>query len=361
MDASPGNLNGETSTGLRLQSSLENVQEFRVESSNYTAEFGTGTGGQISVVTKSGTNQYHGSVFDYLRNDKLDARNFFDTTKAPLRLNQFGGSFGGPIKKEKAFFFASFEGLEQRAGINMIATVPSVAAKSRAVPSIRPLLDAFPVGQQASSSPDLDIYSGNFSTSVKEYYGGLRFDYNLSSKLILTARYFRDQGELLTPLDVSGSVQRIYANPQNGVLSLQQVLSPTMINETKFGYNGSKTRLNGTAPSVNGIDMSSIAVSFTGTVALPGVGGQGASAGASTPGGLIRANSSQNGRAEPYTNYTMSFIDNLSITKQDHSMKFGVEVRPIRLYTDRLGGTTYTFPSVTALHQQPAYEYPDSE
>src|SRR5205814_10595324 len=72
IDASPGNLNGETSTGLRLQASLENIQEFRVESSNYPAEFGTGTGGQISVVTKSGTNEYHGSVFDYLRNDKLD-------------------------------------------------------------------------------------------------------------------------------------------------------------------------------------------------------------------------------------------------------------------------------------------------
>src|SRR5205085_4784052 len=78
LDASPGNLNGEISSGFRLQSSLETIQEFRVESSNYPAEFGTGTGGQISVVTKSGTNTFHGALFEYLRNDKLDSRNFFD-------------------------------------------------------------------------------------------------------------------------------------------------------------------------------------------------------------------------------------------------------------------------------------------
>ena len=107
IDASPGNLNGESSTGFRLQASLENIQEFRVESSNYPAEFGTGTGGQISVVTKSGGNLLHGSLFEYVRNDVFDARNFFDKTSepAPLRLNQFGASFGGPIIKEKLFFF----------------------------------------------------------------------------------------------------------------------------------------------------------------------------------------------------------------------------------------------------------------
>src|SRR5436190_15764549 len=78
IDQSPGNLNGESSSNFRLQTSLENVQEFRVESSNYPAEFGTGTGGQISVITKSGSNALHGSLFEYLRNSNLDARNFFD-------------------------------------------------------------------------------------------------------------------------------------------------------------------------------------------------------------------------------------------------------------------------------------------
>lgn len=348
IDASPGNLNGETSTGFRLQSSLENVQEFRVDSSNYPAEFGTGTGGQISIVTKSGSNAFHGSAFEYLRNDKLDARNFFDAAKSPLRLNQFGGSLGGPVRKDKAFFFGSVETLEQRAGVNLIATVPSAAARARAVPSIRPLLDVFPSGQP-TSNPDLELARRNLSSSIEEYYGGLRFDYNFSPKYVLTARYFRDQGELNNPLDVSGSRSRVTATPQNALLGVQQIVSPNIVNETRLGFNGVKTNIRGVAPSVNGIDMSATSISFTGTVALAGIGGQGASAGASTPGGLVRSNSSQNGRAQPYTNYTLSFIDNLSALKGNHAMKFGVEIRPVRMYTDRLGGTTYTFANVAAL------------
>src|SRR5437868_3265054 len=104
IDASPGNLNGEISTGFRLQNSLETISEFRVDSSNYPAEFGTGTAGQISVVSKSGGNEFHGGIFEYIRNNALDARNFFDgANKTPLRVNQFGGSVGGPIKKDKLF------------------------------------------------------------------------------------------------------------------------------------------------------------------------------------------------------------------------------------------------------------------
>src|SRR5689334_15190278 len=96
IDASPGNLDGEISTGFRLQNSLETVSEFRVDSSNYPAEFGTGTAGQISVISKSGGNELHGGIFEYFRNNSLDARNFFDgLDKTPLRLSQYGGSVGG--------------------------------------------------------------------------------------------------------------------------------------------------------------------------------------------------------------------------------------------------------------------------
>ncbi len=356
IDASPGNLNGETSTGFRLQSSLENVQEFRVESSNYPAEFGTGTGGQISVVTKSGSNELHGALFEYLRNDKLDARNFFDgSTKTPLRLNQFGGSVGGPIKKDKLFFFASVEALRQRAGLNIIETVPSAAARARAVTSIKPLVDAYPLGTQATSNPDLDLAQIASDSSVTEHYGSVRLDYRFNDKYTLYARYFRDQGESTTPLSVTGSYQAITAVPQNGLLNFQQVLSSNVINETKLGYNGQKTRISGVAPTVNGIDLSLIAVDFSGSVAIPGIGGQGASAGAARLGGLVRSNSTQNGRGQPYTNYTLSFVDQLSWMKGSHNVKFGVEVRPVRIYTDRLGGTTYTFSNINGLlNNQPS-------
>lgn len=124
-DSSPGYVTVQGSQ-FRLQTSIENIQEFRVDSSNYPAEYGTGTGGQINVIGKSGGNAFRGSLFYYLRNDALDARNYFDgAEKSPLRLNQFGGSLGGPIIKNKLFFFGSYEGLRQRAGFNVIESTPS--------------------------------------------------------------------------------------------------------------------------------------------------------------------------------------------------------------------------------------------
>lgn len=349
IDASPGNLNGESSSGFRLQNSLEVIQEFRVESSNYPAEFGTGTGGQISVVTKSGGNQFHGALFDYLRNNSLDARNFFDQDKSPLRLNQYGGSFGGPIIKDKFFFFGAYEGLRQRAGVNILETVPSLAARSRAVPSIQPLMAAFPIGTEATGNPDLDLARLTASSPINEDYGFLRLDYKINDKLQLSARYSRDQGEQAQPLGVTGNEFRVNGVPQNAMLQLQQIWSPNLLNETKVGFNGYKTRASGYAPSVSGIDMSSLSIDFTGSVALTGIGGQGSSAGAARPGGLVRSNSTQNGRGQPYTNYTLTFVDNLTWLAGAHTVKAGVEVRPIRLYTDRLGGTTYTFSNVNDL------------
>jgi hypothetical protein len=354
VDASPGNLNGEISTGFRLQSSLETIQEFRVESSNYPAEYGTGSGGQISVVTKSGSNELHGSLYEYLRNDFFDARNFFDSSSvSPLRLNQFGGSVGGPIVKNKAFFFADYEGLRQRAAINLIATVPSLAARARAVPSIAAVVNAFPVGQLATSNPDLDVARLGSATKIDENYGNIRLDYNLSDKYRLSLRYYRDQGVSDAPIEgtsVSGSRYLVTAVPQNALLNFTQVLSPTVINEFKFGFNGAKTRASGFAPPIPGIpDASAVSIDFTGNATIPGIAGQISSAGAARLGGLVRSNSTQNGRGQPYTNYSLTFADSLSLIRGNHNLKFGGELRPLRMYTDRLGGTTYTYSNLNDL------------
>lgn len=196
-----------------------------MESSNYPAEFGTGTGGQISVVTKSGGNQLRGSVFEYLRNSSLDARNFFDgTEKTPLRLNQYGGSVGGPLIKERLRFFAAYEGLKQRAGVNLVATVHSAAARARAVASIRPLLAGYPTGGTATSNPDLDLVRVSASSPIDEDYGSFRLDCRLSDKDIFYLRYSRNQGYLQSPLDVSGSYSLVTAVPQNAVLNYQRSL-----------------------------------------------------------------------------------------------------------------------------------------
>jgi hypothetical protein len=366
IDASPGNLNGEVPSPFRLQSSLENVQEFRVESSNYPAEFGTGTGGQINVVTKSGGNKFHGALFEYLRNDVLDAPNFFDNIigqKAPLRLNQFGGSLGGPIIQQKAFFFVSYEGYRLRAGLNSTEAVPGSASRICAPPvgtgsiacnaSTLLLLPAFrdpkAVTVSTGSGTNLfDVAQLQASSIVNESAYALRFDYRLTPSHSMYFRYFRDQGFNDQPEGVTGRRAVFTANPQNGVVAFQSILKPTLLNEFKFGYNGVFTRTNGQAPTVNGIDLSKLVINISGNTANFAIPGQGTSAGTATPGGLIRANSATNGRGQPYTVYSMSFIDNLSWTKGNHSYKFGVEFRPSRIYTDRLGGTTYVFNSLQA-------------
>jgi carboxypeptidase family protein len=362
IDTSPGNLNGEVPTPFRLQSSLENVQEFRVDSNNYPAEFGTGTGGQISVVTKSGGNKFHGSVFEYLRNDALDAANFFDNVigqKSKLRLNQFGGSIGGPIKQNKAFFFFSYEGYRLRGGINSIEAVPGLASRICAAPlgsgsiacnaNTAALIPAFRAPDVAvlRVGPDLfDTVQRQATNIVNENSLAFRFDYKINQKQSTYFRFFRDQANNDQPEGVTGRRVIIRSIPQNGMWALQSVLKTTLLNEFKVGYNGALSRINGVAPTFNGLDLSTLSLNIAGSVAGFALPGQGANAGVATPGGLVRANSATNGRGQPYTPYSLSFIDNLSWTHGDHSFKFGGEVRAIRMWTDRIGGTTYTWASI---------------
>jgi hypothetical protein len=373
IDSQPGVLNAEIATPFRLQSSLENVQEFRVESNNYPAEYGTGTGGQISVITKSGSNSFHGSVYEYFRNDKLDAHNFFDRANRPsvLRLNQFGASLGGPIVKDRLFFYGYYEGYRLRSGINYREAVP--AASVRALPAcvapavpaaappygcvdpgIQPLLAGFVdpravvIAPSAGGSSDptrIDIMQLNGLTQLQENSGGLRLDYHINSSNTLYARYFRDQGNWNYPEGVTGRSVAVVDNPQNGVLSLQTNFGSNLINEAKVGFNESLSQITGIAPTVNGVDFSAISINFSGAV----TNGQGTNTGAANPGGLIRASSAANGRSQPYTPYSISFIDNVSWMAGSHNVKFGAEVRLVRIYADRLGGTTYTFPNVDSL------------
>ncbi|MDX6404795.1 MAG: hypothetical protein QOH70_2250 [Blastocatellia bacterium] len=363
IDTSPGNLNGEIPTPFRLQSSLENVQEFRVDSNNYPAEFGTGTGGQISVVTKSGGNKFHGSAFEYFRNDALDAANFFDNIigqKSKLRLNQYGGSIGGPIKKDKAFFFFSYEGYRLRSGINAIETVPGLASRicpggiilgtTTACNAVTvALIPAFRAANAVTlrAGPDLfDTVQLQANNIVNETSAALRVDYRLNQKHSTYFRFFRDQASNIQPDGVTGRQIIIRQIPQNGVAAIQSVLRPNLLNEFKFGYNGAYSRIVGQAPIVNGIDLSNLSFNIAGSVAGFALPGQGSNAGVAVPGGLIRANSAQNGRGQPYTPYSLSFIDNLNWTHGNHTVKFGAELREVRMYTDRQGGITYTFSSI---------------
>ncbi|HXA52616.1 MAG TPA: TonB-dependent receptor [Candidatus Acidoferrum sp.] len=353
----PSNIGGEMGSVFRLQASMENVQEFRVDSSSYPAEFGTGSGGQISIVTKSGGNAVHGSAFEYFRNDALDARNEFDGASASvLRLNQFGGSIGGPIIKDKLFFFAGFETMKQRTASPFVQNTPSRAVRTArdcapgeapsatAVtcinPVMRPVLGAFPVGQISTSSPFFDRATVLEPGSVDEYSGNIRFDYQATAKDKIYLRYNRDQGYGVIPFDSSGSGSIENVVPQNLVLNWNRIQTPTVVNEAKFGFNASKTRVSGFAPTVPGVNLDGVTISLTGVTTLDGTSSY------ASPTGQIKVSSAFSGKAAPYTNYSLSFIDSLTVIRSSHNIKAGIEIRPLRISTAFLGGTTYSFAGI---------------
>ena len=343
ISSSPGNLNGELTSLFRLQQSLEAVQEFRIDSSVYPAEMGTGTGGQISFITRSGSNQLHGSVFEYARNNYFDARNTFNTGITTFHLNQFGGSIGGPLVKERLFVFANYEGLRQRWAAPYTQATLSNYAKSQVSSSnaVYPLLAAFPADpfDISTETPTQANPSGILqrnatvvgSNQVNEDFGAIRFDYHFSDRFQTYLRYNRDQGTSLQVQDASLSRFGQVEVPQNAVVSLNQIWSPSVLNETKFGFNGIKMRVQGIAGPSPNADLSRARISI---------------AGLTNVGSLISLSSSFNGIGAPYTGQSLSFIDNLSLVKQNHSYKFGIEIRPLQLYNNQIGGTTYTYNSI---------------
>jgi hypothetical protein len=216
------------------------------------------------------------------------------------------------------------------------------------VPSIQPLLAAFPSGGVPSTDPLLNIVTVNGPGILDENSGGIRVDYNVSDRFRLYGRYFRDQGVSSQTQNSTLSQFNQTAVPQNAVLSLSQAWTPRILNETKIGLNAVKERVSGApGPSLNA-DLNGVTLNLTGGVALSGIAGQTGTAGIAQPTGLIRLASAFNGRGAPYTNYSVSYIDNLEMIEGNHNLKFGVEFRSITLYNNQLGGTTYTFPNVTA-------------
>jgi hypothetical protein len=336
IDSSPADLTGATgASGFRLSQSLENIQEFHVESSTYSAEYGRGTGGQVTITTKSGSKNWHGGLFEYVRNDFFDARNYFDhgVKQAPLRLNQFGGSIGGPILKDKLFFFASQENLLQRVYVTFRQSTLSDFARSLAVPAIRPVLAAFPAGQLHTADPLQDLVSGTLSSYMNEYFGNIRFDYLINNRHTAYVRYSREQGDSIAPSDISGSGTFNYTVPQNGLFDLTSVLKPAVINDFKFGYNSAKDRYVLQGVNLPGADIGNASITIGGANQSGSTGFVRPSGAGSSP--LIHSN--------PFTNYEFEIIDNLSWTTGAHNIKMGVEINPRRLRTDFVGGTVYTF------------------
>lgn len=225
----------------RLQVSEDAVAEYRVNSMVYGAEYGAGAGGQIDLVTKSGTNNLHGDLFEFFRNSALDARSFLDFPGIPpFRQNQFGGSLGGPIKKDKTFFFASFEALRSVQDLSKVGFVPSAALRQQVVttsPRMAPLVNAYPAGNASTSDPNVDNFFHTAHVNLHETSWFARIDHTFSDRTSLSFRATRDVASGFGPLGNLLDQQGITNNPSNWMLALDHTFSPTVFNEVKFGIN----------------------------------------------------------------------------------------------------------------------------
>ena len=168
-----------------LTGSLDTIAEFRVQTSNYQAEYGRSAGSNINIVSKSGGNNLHGTLFEFFRNSALDAKNYFapKTFKPPFRFNDFGGNLGGPIVKDKTFFFANYEGSRQRIGISGAGTVPSALLKQQVLqtsPALAPIVALYPAGTTSTSNPLVDNYVTAKTSQVREDTGSVKLDQRFS-------------------------------------------------------------------------------------------------------------------------------------------------------------------------------------
>lgn len=340
----------------RLQISQDAIEEYRVNSALYDVEYGTQAGGQIDVVTKSGTNDWHGTAFGYIRNSVFDARNFNDfdvngnPAVPPFRMGQYGMTVGGPIKKDKTFFFISYEGLRQLQSTTQILTVPSGAAQSgyqqlvlNTSPQMCTIMQAYPwrasagtingcaprfvypdsafqwLGQDPTAQnydPNADNVTAPTPTTVHEDTWLVRIDHRISDKTLLYGRAQRDISLVDAPNGSSlpGDKLQTINHPANYLIALQHTFRPNLFNETKFYINRSPFH----NPQSSALPF---AVSTSNFVGL------------------------NDNTADIEIGSTFGVVDNLTWTHGRHAFKAGMEIRRVRLNQGQTADNVLSFAS----------------
>src|ERR1019366_6069572 len=242
---------------------VDAVQEFALVKDTYGAGYGKRPGAQINIVTASGSNQVHGNVYEFIRNSALDARNFFDFGKIPnFERNEFGGSLGGPVKKDKTFFFANYEGYRQVLGLSDVTLVPDATSREAAVASVQPLLGLWPV----ANGPELLTSTGGNSgiakafsnppQHIREDFGTARVDQTISDKDSFAVVYTVDDSGAHSPTSNPFSVADVFLREQVASASETHIFSPNFINKATFGFSRGgfyfTSGVDGTASAVPG-------------------------------------------------------------------------------------------------------------
>jgi hypothetical protein len=221
--------------------SVEAIQEFKATGSAFSAEYGRATGGVINVTTKSGTNQFHGTLFEFFRNDKLDANDFFSNknglAKPPLRWNQYGANLGGPIKRDKLFFFFNYEGAQATQTQPQNGNVPTPLLLSMVTPAIRQNLSLLPPATVPTSNPLVGLNYHNDNRKNDENTFVSRGDWDLSSKQRLSLRYNYNHQNYTVPNLIPISPSLFPTRFHNAEIADSMVISPTTVNEWRLGFN----------------------------------------------------------------------------------------------------------------------------
>jgi hypothetical protein len=301
---------------------VDAVREFNVLRDSYGAEYGKRPGAQVIIVTQSGSNQWHGSVYEFLRNNVLDAPNYFDQggSPPPFQRNQFGAALGGPLQKDKTFIFANYEGLFQHLHQTSVAFVPDLKSRAAAVPSVQPLLNLWltPSANDPDFSGIAQVSSSPLQT-IREDFGTARVDHTFSRKDSLSGVYTADDGADFTPT-TANPYSTDLLNLREQVVSLEEthVVSPTLLNTARFGY--SRAGYFFTGEPTPGTPATDVPGFLTGKlVGAVVVGGSAAS----NPQAQIGLAGSNNGSNLHIARNLYTYEDRVALTRGAHQLSFG--------------------------------------
>ena len=337
--------------GYTLQPSVDAIQEFKTATNSYSAEYGSAAAGQVNVITRSGTNGLHGTVYDYLRNRDLDARNYFDGSEKPQFIrNQFGVGLGGPVIKNSTFFYGSYEGLREDEGQTQLGTVPTAAVRAGDLASLgatvaSPYTGApFPgavIPQSLISPhapqllalfplPNLPGSSGNYLSNPIETNNQnevtARVDQRISDKSQLMFRYSYGRANIFEPFaenqtELPGFGDYVLNRGHNALIHYQQIISPTMINTVLAGFNR-------TVKEIFAQNYQTNVNQLWGVNYLPTVGRDYGYPGISVT-GYSRVGDVASLPIDRADN-TWQYADNLTLIRGAHSIKIGGEFRALQ-------------------------------
>ncbi len=329
--------------------SVDAMQEFRVQTSTFAPEFGRTPGGQISIVTRSGTNQFHGVLFNYFRNDVLDANDWFNgyTNNPPIkkpeeRQNDFGGTLSGPIVKHRTFFFFSYEGLRLRQPQVNQLTVPSLSARQSAIGTVQPFFNAFPLPNGSDLGDGTAIFTDSHSNRSTLDAVSLRIDHRMNDKLNTFARYNYSPSEVLGFQASSAGASN--TTTHTATVGATWAISNTVFNDFRFNYSRNEALNSAEFHAVGGATSPPFATLLPSAFSL-----QNSSVGfsiATIASGLGIGPNADNVQRQ------LNVVDSVSLHHGLHNLKVGLDFRRL---TPSLGSPAYiqgnNFADVTSAEQ----------